>query len=144
MPLLQRRLRRRARKEGARLPISVLQLPHYKYPVRYPCIVARLVVRPFDHDRAGQAREHLRLHLAVHVRVIPVQPGWHVRRYLVVVGDLPLAAHGRPYCGVRAAHQHLILRGHRRHGEPVHMQIRAAGYLVPCAGDYIHDARVMD
>ena len=71
------------------------------------------------------------------------QAGRHVRRYLELIRDLPLPAGGRPHGRVGASHQDLVLRGHRGYGEPVYVQIGAAGHRVALARHHTHKAWAM-
>ena len=82
---------------------------------------------PLDDDRAAQTHQHLRLHLAVHMRVVPVEPFRHVRRHVVVIGEAPLPATRRDRWRVGADRQHVILGLDRRHGEAMHVKVGGPG-----------------
>ena len=118
--------------------IEILGLAHDQHALADSGRAARIVLRPLDDDRAGKAHQHLRLDLAMHVRVIPVEAGGHVGRDMVMIGEGTLPAIRRADRRIGAGHQDLVLRRHRRNGKAVNMEIgRAGGRMMRAGNDRI-------
>ena len=97
--------------------IVILGLPHDKKLLLDPGAPARIRERSLDDECAGEPHQHLRLDFAVNVRMIPIQPFWHIRGHMEMVGEAALSAARRTVRRVRAGEQHLVLRRYRRHGK---------------------------
>ena len=82
--------------------INVLRLAHDQHALVDAGGAARVILRSFDHDRAGQAHQHLRLHFAMYVGVIPVEAFGHVGGHVEVIGKSVLATALRSNGGVSA------------------------------------------
>ena len=111
--------------------IEILRLAHDQHALLDTKGATRVIAGSLDDNGAGEPHEHLRLHLAMHVGVIPVQPFGHVSRYVVVVRETSLPTTHRAAGGVRADREHIILRLDRWHGKTVHVQVRGSCRRVP-------------
>ena len=115
--------------------IKVLSLSYDQYALINAGYAPRIILWSFNDDRAGQAHQHLRLHFAMHMGVIPIEALRHVRRDVEMVGKGAPATALWPHRRIGADAQHIILRTYGWDGESMHMKIGRPRCLVFHAWD---------